>query len=136
MDEVETFANGFNNANVCGTNDNTKASGSIWSAQESIYATLTLGAQNIFKNGTGTTAAFIECLTRYDRVIYLHYAKESATYHDFMGRVANNQVTPRSDKIVQAISNSASATIIIVVISAISVAAISGYFLFRKKKDN
>ena len=136
VDEVETFANGFNNANVCGTNDNTKASGSIWSAQESIYATLTLGAQNIFKNGTGTTAAFIECLTRYDRVIYLHYAKESATYHDFMGRVANNQVTPRSDKIVQAISNSASATIIIVVISAISVAAISGYFLFRKKKDN
>lgn len=138
VDEAEDYASDFMNSGLCGANDNTKADSSIWMAQRTAFLTLSTGAQNVLKTATENASspdAIQECLARYDRVIYLHYGSEPEAYPDFMDRIANHYVTPMSNTrgINGFEENSTAAAMVVVVTSAISVTAIGGFFLLKKK---
>ena len=139
--EANEYATAFNNANVCGTDDNTKASGSIWASQSTAFGLLTDGAQYLLTNGTADAGgnALAQCLARYDRVIYLHYATESATYNDFMKRIDNGKVTPKQAGIKlldSMLGKNSNSTISMIIISTITLASVGAYFFLRKKKED
>ena len=143
-DVAITYATNFLNANVCGTNDNTKASASVWAAQYSAWTQINSGAQNILKNGAANADSddmIQKCLAKYDRVQYLYYnTNERDTYNDFMLRVSNGKVTPRSGNSLilgkTLLGENTNTVAIIVIISMVSVTAIGGYFFLRKRKEN
>ena len=137
-DEAETYAANFMSSGLCGANDNTKASSSIWMQQRTAFLALSTGAQNVLKGATANASStdnVQKCLARYDRVIYLHYTAEAASYPDFMNRVANHYVTPMSNTRGIAVfeNGGTAAAMVVVVMSAISVTAIGGFFLLKKK---
>ena len=139
-DEANEYATAFMNSGLCGSNDDTKASGSIWATQSSNYNSLSAGAKYLLSHAAAnaSSAQIIEqCLARYDRVIYLHYATESSTYNDFMNRVSNNYVVPLQSSNTQALINGANNTNVVTVIAIMlvtSITTIGGYFFIRKRK--
>ena len=70
-------------------------------------------------------------LGKYDEILS-HYDLD-----DFLKDDAGRSASPQKGRInfAQLISRNSSATIIIIVISAVSLAAIGGYFLFRRRKE-
>ena len=140
---AESYASTFNSSGLCGSDDETKASGTIWATLSSNYTNnLTAGAKYVLSHATANanSAQVIEqCLAKYDRVIYLHYATESSTYNDFMNRVSNNFVTPLQAPSVKLLANglgeNTNTIAIIVVISMVSVTAIGGYFFLKKRRE-
>ena len=141
VDEAETYAGNFLNAGLCGSNDNTKADATIWGQQRTAYLALSTGAQNVLKTATAnadSTDSIQKCLAKYDRVIYLHYASESASYPDFMNRVSSGYVTPlqsSNGSMTTIIGDSSTASTVVIILSMISLTAVGGYFFMRKKKE-
>lgn len=71
-------------------------------------------------------------LATYDYVV----AKHGASY-DYLGRIASGKIsTAIVISPLNAVSKNTGTTIAIIAISVVSLAAIGGYFLFRKKKEN
>lgn len=86
-EKATAFAEEFNSANVCGTNNNTSAISSIWLEQSSAYSELDTYTRDYLKNATPNeeNETIKECLTRYDRVIELH-GSDNTHFPDFMNR--------------------------------------------------
>ena len=75
----------------------------------------------------------------YDYVIGKREAGFAAysSANDFLGRVASGKINLAiTTNPLQIASKSTGTTIVIIIISAVSLAAIGGYFLFRKKKED
>ena len=84
---------------------------------------------------TGTTAE--KAMARYDEIMVRYNTVSTKTYADFLGRIeAHNLPLSNSKVLLATITKNGGTTIAIIVISAVSLAAIGGYFLFRKKKEN
>ena len=76
---------------------------------------------------------FDQAIQRYDYIIYLY---GTSAYNDYIGRVGAGKITSRVlNPLVDAFSNHNSIQIALVVIfSSVSLTAIGGYFLLRRKK--
>ena len=139
VDEAETYADLFLESGLCGANDNTKADSATWLELEDTFENdVSAGAQNVLKNATAnkdSSDSIQKCLARYDRVIYLHYGTEPLAYPDFMDRVANSFVTPKSNTFnpLNVVESSNGTALIITIISVISLTAVGAYFLLKKK---
>lgn len=138
VDEAETYASNFMNSGLCGANDNTKASSSIWLQQKSAFEAISAGAQNVLKsaqaNVSASASSIQQCLARYDRVIYLHYGSEASSYPDFMSRVANHYVTPMSNaRAIIGYESDTAATVVVVITAMVSITAVGGFFLLKRK---
>lgn len=129
--EATEYATSFNSANVCGTDDNTPAIKSVWTAQQTRWGTLTTGAQNLLTNGTANQNgdAIGQCLARYDRVI----SKRGTTdFPNFMSRngSGSNIIRPMAS-----ISDNNAAIFALVAISMVTMTVVGAYFFLRKKKE-
>lgn len=84
---------------------------------------------------TGTTRE--KAVARYDEIMVRYNTKAVTTYADFLGRIeAKNLPIRNSANALSVLTESSGATLIIVVASIVSLTAIGGYFLFKKKKQN
>ena len=119
---------------VCaGSSTDPVALASVWSTLSTDWAKLSTDDQNTLKSTvaseTGTDAQKV--MARYDVIIHNH-----SSLSDYMGRKNNANYTYKSIiRVLDSIQNSG-ATIVIIAISVTSLAAIGGYFLFKKKKEN
>lgn len=117
---------------ACAASD-VSALASAWSTLSTDWAKLSTDDQNTLKSTvaseTGTDAQKV--MARYDVIIHNH-----SSFGDYMGRKSNANYTYKSIiRVLDSIQNSG-ATIAIIAISVASLAAVGGYFLFRKKKEN
>lgn len=138
-DEAEAYASNFLNSGLCGSDNNTKADSTIWGQQRTAFLALSIGAQTLLANGQANENAtnnIQKCLARYDRVIYLHYTAEAASYPDFMNRVANNFVAPKTANTLFGVTNSTTMSAIVVITAILGFTTLGGYFFLRKKKEN
>ena len=133
-DYAAIFAEGFNDNNVCGTSATDGLNETKWSNQADIYAELTVEVRAVFHNYEGSNTEIIECLERYDRVIYLH-----GEDYDFMGRIESDNIpTISSQKIGLFVSNIThnNSSIVLIVLSSFSVLAITAFFVTRRKEND
>ena len=128
-DKANEYANAFNAAHVCGTNDNTSATSSVWLAQKSNYEALDSYTRDYLSDYTITLATntINECLTRYERVIELH-GSDTVSFPNFM----NRSVAQKANK-TEAINDSI--VIIFATIGLLSFTALVGFISFRKKRE-
>ena len=84
---------------------------------------------------TGTTAE--KAMARYDEIMVRYNTTSVTTYADFLGRIeAMNLPIRSSANMLTALTDGNGTTLIIIMASTISLAALGGYFLFKKKKQN
>lgn len=108
------------------------------SSMEYKYSHLTKGAKDLLTeaiaNKDGTNVE--KCVARYDRILGKYgYGTGSNDYHDFMDRKPAKSGSAAI--LINSIANGSTGSMIaIIAISVTSLAAIGGYFLFRKKKEN
>lgn len=102
------------------------------------YSQLTSGAKQLLQSANASQGGsnIEQCAARYDRILSKYgYGTASGQYHDFMNR--KPALLGNSAIIINSIVNGSTGTsIAIIAISAVSLAAVGGYFLFRKKKEN
>ena len=125
------YATAFNDANVCGTDANDGVNDSKWEAQEAAYDLLPDEVKAIFADYNGDNAEILECLERYNRVVYLHGAS-----YDFMNRIesAGIAVLSKIDLYKIAEDTNGGLMIVIAVISGLMLAA-SAAFVIKKIKE-
>ena len=156
LDFVATFDNSLKNICVMDGSTSTSDLSTAWEALSTAFTNARNGLtadtsmtkaerqtlfDNIFKNAvkserdsSGLTPlgdSLQKALAKYDWILHSH-----GSLDDFIKTTTGRKAANTAINLFAAVSKNTSSTIIIVVISAISVAAIGGYFLFRKKKDN
>lgn len=132
---AEAYAKTFVESGICGTNDNTPASSSIWSTMRTNYLAIDEDAQDILTNGQANASGstyLAKCLAKYDRIIYLH-GSDTTHFPNFMSRSGSSGARTLSNSL----SNTTSTTLILVMVgitsSMIGVAFV-GYWLKKKKE--
>lgn len=119
---------------VCaGSSTDVTALAAVWSTMSTDWGKLSSDDQKTLKSTvaseTGTDAQKV--MARYDLIIHNH-----SSFTDYMGRKSNANYTYKSVMKLMDTLKSSSSTIAIIAISGTVLAAIGGYFLFRKKKEN
>lgn len=133
--EATNFAQGFNAAHICGADNYTKASSTLWLEQQAIFEELSEGAKAILINGIAnqySTNEIENCLARYDRIIYL-YGRDETLFPDYMQRNKEKLYANNSFEFV--LLNKTSYLVIILLV--LSFAAASSFYLINciyKKK--
>lgn len=131
QNKAEEYATDFNNANVCGTTDDTPAIASVWAEQKTAWGKLSNGAKSLLTNGTATGTEVAQCLERYDTAVAKAIVRgTSASIDNFMNRT----VSVGSASIFSSIETNNS-IVFIVVISLVSLTAVGGYFFVRRRKE-
>ena len=146
-DQATSFASTFLGAIACNNSGTSKPTFNIktgetrwtWALLETEFGGLSAADKAKFaKNATGVSQTIVECVARYDYIVGKYFVAEvdkTLISSDFMSRspapVGNSRV------IINTVMGSTGSTAIIIIIaSAISLATIGGYFLFKKKKQN
>lgn len=139
--EASAYAAKFLAAITC-TSSSTTFNINVWNnvsgtgSMEYKFSQLTEGAKGLLKTASPLEGGTVieQCAARYDRILSKYgYGTASGQYHDFMERTP---AVSSGGAIIKATIGGTSSTIIIVAISSVCLAAVGGYFLFRKKKDN
>ena len=131
------WANAFLGANCTATKNG-------WNSSAVDYEFLTVGAKSLFLAeehvdhlvDESSAGKVTQAVQRYDYVLE-RFGTDS--YPDFIGRVDAGKVTPKasSNYGIQNITDSSnSTTLIIVLVSTSVLAAIGGYFIVHRKKEN
>jgi len=142
--EADDYAQTFLSSITC-TSESVTSALDVWNevapattSMEYKFKQLTLGAQNVLKGATPSqTGSNVEkCIARYVRILSKYgYGTASGQYHDFMelkpARLGGSAIVLNS-----IVNGTTGTSIAIIAISTVSLAAIGGYFLFRKKKEN
>lgn len=141
--EAASYATTFLASITC-TSTSTTFNINVWNqvsgtgSMEYKFNDLDKGARDILSAATANESGTVieQCVARYDRILGKYgYGTGSGQYHDFMGRKPASLSS--SAFILQSITNGSSSTLIIIVsVTAVSLAAVGGYFLFIKKKEN
>ena len=130
-EQALNFATAFNDNNVCGTTSTDGLNETKWAAEETAYLAMTAEAQAILTEYDGSDAEILECLERYDRVIYLH----GSTY-DFMGRISAGKVTPKSALQLSFFEDGGSTGMLIVVTASVLCLVSAGLFFSIKRRKH
>lgn len=124
------YATDFNDAKVCGTLDTDGLDKDQWDLEAEAFEGLAPAVQSYLTNYDGDDSEIVECLERYDRVIYLH-----GEDYDFMGRIEAGKVTPKANNIntLEMLSKDSN-NLVVFAIAAISLLTIAGFFFVYKKR--
>ena len=97
------------------------------------YATSGSGSSTVVTPDTKVAKA----VARYDYIVTKYNTTQTTVFEEFMGRLDAGKISYSSRIMpgILGISNSSSATAIIVVVSLVSITAIGGYFFLRKRKE-
>lgn len=131
---AETFIKGNGSANTCAaTIDN-------WTSLGTAFGKLTDGAQDLFKKATHNAAETYttpseytveHAVARYDDALLKHTELRS---NEFMGRVAQGTLVYGSAFLkTNENNNNSNVAVVVIVTSVISLTAVAGYFLLKKK---
>ena len=141
--EADAYAQSFIAAITC-TNTSTTFALNAWNkvgsevtSMEYKYEKLTSGARHLLQNATASQSGsnVEKCVARYDRVLYKYgYGSGEGQYHDFMGRTPATLV-PSGALLNNSFGSNGASTIAIITITSVSLVAIGGYFLFKKKHN-
>ena len=147
-EEKEAFANNFLSSFTAGCNSNGgyTAADMDWTAAATQFATLSTENQNVFKtteytkSGSGSNTVVTpntpvaNAVARYDYIVTKYNTTQTEVFTEFMGRVAAGKITySSSNRLSIASEGATAAAMVIVVVSVISVTAIGGFFLLKKK---
>lgn len=141
--EADSYAQTFLSSITC-TSDSTTFAINVWNkvgsattSMEYKFEHLTTGAQNVLKGATPSESGsnVEQCMARYIRILSKYGYGESGPYHDFMGK-APARLGSGAILLNSIVSGSSGTMIAIIAISSVSIAAIGGYFLLRKKKND
>ena len=119
------FAESFNDAHVCGTNNNTPAIQSAWNDVATVFTSLDSYTKAYLSEvdvATETNAAIKEAIERYDMAV-----SKRAELNDYLGR------RPSSNS--NAITTTTSTIVMVACIGLVSLVGL-GYFYYRKRKEN
>lgn len=144
-DEATSFASTFLGAVACNPSGTSKPTFNFkpdgvtpwtWALLKVEYDNLGDTDKAKFAVGaTGVSSTITECVARYDYIVGKYFKTGIDTsFTDFMSR--NPSPIGSSRIMLATVTKNSSTTIAIIAISAVSLAAIGGYFLFRKKKEN
>ncbi len=122
--KAANFASSFNDANVCGTNNNTPAIQSVWNSMYEQYNGLDSYTRTYLSNvdlSSETNTDIKEAIERYDMVVSKH-----STFNDYLGRRSANGSN---------ITTTASGTIVIM--TAVTLLSLLGvaFIFYRKRKE-
>ncbi len=135
QDVAEKYAKSFMESGICGTNDKTPASASIWNSMNQAFQDIDEDAQDILTEGIANpsdTKYLGKCLARYDRILYLH-GKDTTHFPDFMHRNDENG----ANQVRGLITNKSNTTLILIMISITSTMIgfiFVGYYLKKKER--
>ena len=141
--EATTYATAFLAAITC-TSDSTTFNINVWnqvsgtSSMEYKYNDLTEGAKGILATASANQGGTLieQCAARYDRILSKYgFGTAAGQYHDFMNRKPAKSGSG-AILINSIVNGSTGSMIAIIAISSVSIAAIGGYFLFKKKKND
>lgn len=127
---ARAYAQDFNDANVCGTDDETPVIDTLWSQQEQAYSQLDPSVRTFLATYEGSDADIVECLERYDRVV----ARRGASY-DFMNRLASGRIVGPTYNPNSLTISSETMIPVIIVVTFTSVTLIAVGLLIRKRKN-
>ncbi len=132
-EQVVNYATVFNDDNVCGLTANDGLNESKWEAQATAYDALSSEAKSALTNYDGDNAEVLECLERYDRVVYLH-----GESYDFMGRVAAGKVAPKAMGLgnVELTNNINNGALVAILVGVSSLIGVASFFAIKRKKEN
>ena len=110
---------------------------SNWSNASTEYSHICDNAQTIIHDSAGSPSGsdLVKAMDRYDYIVFF---KQYSGYNDFIGRSDSPGKSHSGYGNVALIefSKDIGGTIAIIAISSVSLAAVAGYFFFRKKKEN
>ena len=144
-DEATSFASTFLGAVACNASGTSKPTFNFkpdgvtpwtWALLADEFNDLSASDKAKFAVGaTGVSSAVSECVARYDYIVGKYFKTGIDTsFTDFMSR--NPSPIGNSKIMLATVAKNSSTTIAIIAISAVSLAAVGGYFLFRKKKED
>ena len=131
---AEAYAKSFNDANVCGNNDNTPAITSIWAEQKEAFLLLNsyvkayLTKVDIFETDK-YSEEIIECIERYDMVV------SKRGYENFM----NRDTSYDSKRINSMQNNNSNIKVLIISITSLTTLSLLCLYVFKRRrheKDN
>lgn len=125
------YATNFNDAHVCGTLDTDGFDSGKWEEQKEAYLDLSEGAKAYFQNYEGTNEEIIECLERYDRVIYL-YGED----YDFMGRIESDHIQVKSLSNLNLFEDNDGTIATIMVVSVLAACSLATLVMFKRRKHS
>ena len=134
--EVSTYSTTFLSTMTCSGSGSVTAEAGSWDSMTTAYNALSMDAQRELalttgdRTGTGVAGA----IGRYDEIITKHGTSD---YPDFMFRESIGKlVLGLSSNISFAVNDKDnSTTLIIILVSSISLVAIAGYFVIRRRKE-
>ena len=136
--EANSFGSGFM-TNVGGACDESGLTdgitSSIWNAQKTAFNALSVDAQGLIAcaNGNPSGANYEKAVSLYDYII----GKYSSSVHaDFMNRIEAGKISEAVKPNAIIVNQDDIASIIVIsTVTLVSVAAVGGYFLLRKRKE-
>lgn len=141
--EADSYAQEFLSIITCNS-ESVKFTIDKWnevSGTESVeykYSQLTTGAKQLLQSAEASQGGsnIEQCAARYDRILSKYgYVTGENDYHDFMGRTPAKSGSG-AILINSIVNGSTGSMIAIIAISSVSIAAIGGYFLLKKKKND
>ena len=138
--EATVFATAFLSSITC-TDNSTTFNINVWNnvsgtaSMEYKFSQLTIGAQGLLKTAQAKQDGTIiqQCVARYDRILGKYgYGTASGQYHDFMQRTPSPLFSTNVQPSLN--SNNCFATVFIVISSVVTLVAVGGFFLIKKKK--
>ena len=134
------FADAWALSFLGGTEGTCEATKSNWSTYETEYKNLPHSAKTFLLNVEHQPDPdfeyenyFAQAIQRYDYVIYLY---GTTAYKDYIGRVNANKFTPRTTNSLIGAFTSESSTLIslVVIVSVVSLTALGGYLVLKRRK--
>ena len=142
--EADEYAQTFLTTIKC-TGSATNFNINVWNnvsgtdSMEYKFSQLTTGAKDLLTGATASQSGsnVQKCVARYDYILGKYgYGTASGKYHDFMNRTPAQFNALKVDILSPLMeSNGGSSALVIIIVSAISVTAIGGYFFLRKRKQ-
>lgn len=125
----------FTDKITCSGSGSITSAASNWTTVKNFYDGLTKNVQGEIWNASGSESGsnIEQAMARYDYIVFF---KQYSGYNDFINRITSPgkshsiRVNPLN------VSGNVGGTIAIIVISSVSLAAVGGYFLFKRKKEN
>ena len=131
-EDVETvavkYATQFNDNQVCGVSPTDGLNSDKWEEQSEAFDLLSDDVKEYLSTYDGENVEIVECLERYDRVIYLHGAE-----YDFMGRIASANIPYKADAFAKNVYSDNA--LIICIVAGVLALLTSALLILKKKKQ-
>lgn len=132
---AEAYGTYFLSHITCSGGGSITSASSHWTDVSNEYSAMSLTIQGLVYTSSAAESGtdLVKAMYRYDYIVFF---KHYSGYNDFINRATSSGKSFSIPINPLTISNNTAATIAIIAVSATILAAVVGYFLFRKKKEN